>query len=398
MSLMLRRAAASAVLALLFLTLFASAAAGGAREGQPIALGAFIGDSYRYPSLYDQWADDVGRRPVVLNSYKAWTIPLIDEPQLQEMWERGAVPIVTWEPWDESGAPVFPLREIAAGAFDPYIRRSARAAAAWGRPLFLRFAHEMNGGWYPWGRGHGDTAKQYRESWHHIVRIFEAEGAGNVRWIWCPNENSTGRFAFQPYYPGDDFVDWIGIDGFNWELSPRWQSFDEIFASTYNSLLAMTDKPMMIVETGSWEHGGDKAAWVRDALEEEIPRYSHIRAFLWWSVDDSRGDLRVDSSPAALRAARTGLASPYYGATREELLATPSRLEQATPVPVPGAGEPSASKLRRGLKDNSIWLAIGALAISVGALLLVVLKRHRGLAIASVQPPSEEGQPQDARL
>jgi len=356
-----------------------------------VAVGAFISNSYADPGLYDAWARDTGYRPVVLGSYKTWTIPLVDTPQLEEIWNRGAVPLVTWEPWDggtasgvfrpgdlSSGAGVFRLRDIAAGVYDAYIDRSAAAAAAWGKPLFVRFGHEMNGAWYPWGRGsNGNTPSLYKAAWRHIVRAFRSAGAHNVNWVWGPNQNFSGRFPFRQYYPGDGWVDWVGLDGFNWARSPRWQSFDEIFAGSYNSVIELTSKPVMIVETGSWEEGGSKAVWVDSALNRELPRYKHVRAFLWWSVDDPRGDLRVESSPAALRTLRDALQSPPYQVSREELLATPAQLPEGSPVPVAGRKLTVGQHVRRELKDNYLWFGGGALAVFLILLALVLFRARR---------------------
>ena len=351
-----------------------------AEEPGRIAIGTFISDSYRYPTLYDRWSREVEHRPAILASYKSWTLPLIDTTQLEDVWQRGAAPIVTWEPWAEEGGRVFRLRDIAAGLYDDYIHSSARAAAAWERPLFVRFAHEMNGGWYPWGRGqNGNDPRVYKDAWRHIVRIFEAEGADNVSWVWCPNENSSGRFAFRQYYPGDRWVDWVGLDGFNWEVSPHWQTFTEVFAASYNSLVEMSQRPVMIVETGSWEQGGNKAEWVTDALTRELPRFEHVRAFLWWSVDDPRGDLRVESSPAALRAVREGLELPIYSATRSDLLRTPALLEPTRAVPVPGDDEPVANRVKEGLEENHLLIGLAVLAVCLLALGAVLI-RQRGAA------------------
>lgn len=348
-------------------------------EQPRVAIGAFISDSYRDPALYDQWGQKVGRRPVILASYKTWTIPLIDTGQLEEVWRRGAVPIVTWEPWAEENGKAFRLKDIAGGLYDGYIEDSARAAAAWGRPLFVRFAHEMNGGWYPWGRGaSGSKPRFYKEAWRRVVRIFERLGADNVSWVWCPNENSSGRFPFRQYYPGDRWVDWVGLDGFNWSISRRWHTFGEIFAASYDSLVEMTQRPVMIVETGTWETGGSKAEWVSDALLRELPQYQNVRAFLWWSVDDPRGDLRVDSSPAALQAVREGFQLPLYSATRSDLLQTPAFLGPAASVPVPGSSEPIAGRVRRELKENYVWIGLAVLALSLAALAVVLFRaRHR---------------------
>lgn len=364
----------------LVLTLVGSGSARAAEgaDAHPVAVGAFISDSYAEPRLYDEWARATGHRPPILASYKAWTLPLIDAAQLEEIWSRGAVPLVTWEPWAEGGGGAFPLRDIAAGAYDAYIGEAAAAAAAWGRPLFVRFAHEMNGTWYPWGRGRdGSTPAAYRAAWRRVVRAFRDAGADNVIWVWSPNQNFSGRFPFRQYYPGDGWVDWVGLDGFNWARSPRWQTFTEIFGSSYNSLIELTEKPVMIAETGSWEKGGSKAAWVRAALERELPRFDHVRALLWWSVKDPRGDLRVDSSPAALRALREALDAPRYEVSRAELLATPERLPESSPVALAGDRVSLAQRVRRELRDNYFLLGAAALAACLLLLLIAALRGRR---------------------
>jgi hypothetical protein len=285
--------------------------------------------------------------------------------------------MVTWEPWGSRGQ-VFTLRDIARGRYDGYVRSAALAAAAWGHPFFVRFAHEMNGAWYPWGRErHGDSPRLYVAAWRHIVRIFRAYGATNVLWDWVPNQNRSGRFPFQQYYPGDRWVDWVGLDGFNWSLSQRWQSFSEVFASSYNSLVRITSKPVMIAEVGSWEHGGRKASWVRNAMVSELPRFSHVRAFVWWSAKNVRGDdLRVNSSPRALDALRLGLRSPVYDATRADLLATPESLKGLGTVSVPH-DRTAVQRVRLALKDHYVWLGLGLLGICLLALTVAVLRSRR---------------------
>jgi Glycosyl hydrolase family 26 len=373
------------VLATVLVALALASAGAGATPSQaaaaPVALGAFIHNSYMDPGLFDAYAREVGRRPVILGSYKTWAISLIDFPQLEAIWSRGAVPMVTWEPSGNRGK-VYKLADIARGRYDNFVRASAQAAAAWGHPIFLRFAHEMNGAWYPWGRGVHDGTRNrprdYKAAWRHLVGIFRAYGATNVKWVWAPNQNFSGRFPFRQYYPGDRWVDWVGIDGFNWSTSPRWQTFSELFASSYNALVSFTERPVIIAETGTWEHGGSKAAWVSSALKRELPKFGHVRALTFWSVKDSRGDLRVDSSRPAIRALRSAVSLPKYAATRQDLLSTPERLGEAVPVTVPSRHHSVAQRIRRGLKDNYVWLG----GVLLGACLLVfafaVLRSRRG--------------------
>ncbi len=349
----------------------------------PIAFGAYIPDSYKDPGLITSFGRKVERKPAIVLSYKNWSIPPLDRRELSDIWSRGAVPLVTWEPWTESGNGV-PLAAIAAGRQDPYLRRAARVAVAWGRPIFLRFAQEMNGDWYPWGNGvGGNTPADFRHAWHHVVGLFRRHGARNVSWVWAPNEDSGGKFQFGPLYPGDDWVDWVALDGFNWGGADGWPSFTKIFGSSYDRLVELTPRPVMIAETASGEDGGDKAAWIASALGREAPRFSHIRALVWFDVDDPRGDFRPESSPESLRAFRSAVASPVYGATRRDLLATPSALSLrslAPPQPEGGYGAPSFfERLREKLHGKYLWFAVAALAGLFLALALgaVIIRRSR---------------------
>jgi Glycosyl hydrolase family 26 len=304
----------------------ASAFAGQA-SARRIALGAYIPHVFEHPGMIDSYGRMTGRRPVIVGAYEQWKHQPFVRSELRGVWERGALPMITWEPWTLSGR-AFRLRAIAAGRYDAYLRRSAKAAAAWGRPVLVRFAHEMNGNWYPWGRGGpGSSAGAFKRAWRHVVRLFRRQGADNVLWVWSPNIDNSGQFPFRKYYPGDAWVDWVGPDGFNWGLRNEWNSFTKVFAKTYRSLRHLSSRPMLICETGSSEHGGPKARWVSRALRTEIPRFGRIEGVVWFNERFNGIDPRVNSSRSALRAFRAAAASPRYSLTRQLLLlASPNRL------------------------------------------------------------------------
>jgi hypothetical protein len=296
-----------------------------AAPASKISLGAYIPGASNDPALIDAYGDEVGQSPVIVSTYAQWPQPILDDWELEPIWARGAVPMITWEPWtsSESG---YSLRGIAKGRFDGYIRQSARAAAAWGKPILLRFAHEMNGGWYPWGRGHGNGPRLFKRAWRHVVRVFRELGATNVRWVWSPYVTYGGRFRFARYFPGNRWVDWVGLDGFNWARNGRWQSFKSIFGESYRILKRMTFHPIMIAETGSNQEGGNKAVWVSKVLNRELPRFSRIRALVWFDEVFHGVDARVDSSPSALSALREAITAWRYRSNRSHLLDTPSHL------------------------------------------------------------------------
>jgi mannan endo-1,4-beta-mannosidase len=349
----------------------------------PIALGVFVPNVFNNAGVISAYGRQVGRQPAIVLSYKNWSIEPFYPPELDRVWAGGSISMVTWEP-ETAGGEGIPLREIVDGSHDRYIRKSAEAVAAWGKPIFLRFAQEMNGDWYPWGRDvGGNTPRQFREAWHHIYWIFRNHGASNVRWVWSPNADAGGGHPLAVYYPGDEFVDWVGIDGFCWGGTIGWPSFTTIFGSTYDRIVALTSRPIMIAETGVGTEGGDKAEWITSALTREAPAFPHLRAVVWFNEVDAQADLRVDSSPAALAAFRGAIASPRYAADRADLLATPSTLPGQAPAPAPpddGYGAPSLfEELRLKLHDGYLLLAIGAGAavLAIAATALVGLRRRR---------------------
>ncbi len=205
-------------------------------------------------------------------------------PQFDAMRRRGIIPLVDWAAWDSSASrvdqPRFALQKIIDGEHDAYIKRWAAAAREWGQPFFLRFNWEMNGDWFPWSeRVNGNRSGQYVQAWRHVHDIFRAQGANNVTWVWCPNIVFPRAIPMDQLYPGDAYVDWTCLDGYNWGEGPpqndRWRSFSEIFAESYTQVLAIAPgKPLMIGETASSELGGPRRSGSRAPLAARSQRHS----------------------------------------------------------------------------------------------------------------------------
>lgn len=287
-------------------------------EDTPLVMGARTTGAPEDPTQLDAYADRVGAMPGIVMWYQDWTDRLFSPRSMDAVVARGAVPMVTWEPFDETGGvnqPRFGLRTITSGAHDAYIRESARSAADWGKPFYLRLAHEMNGDWYPWGRGvNGNRSGDYVAAWRHVVNIFRSEGATNAIWVWAPNVDYLGMYPFNDLYPGDGYVDWTGLDGYNWGSLKQsgWRSLASVFGASYDTLTGITGKPVMIAETATTERGGDKAAWIRDGLLKALPtRMPRVQAVIWFDRNKET-DWRVNSSPSALAAFREVVAAPLY--------------------------------------------------------------------------------------
>ena len=294
---------------------------------RPVAFGAYVPGVPDYPSLLDQFSSLVGRAPAIVLWYRYWTEQPFATHDLQAVDSRGQLPMITWEPWtpDHTG---ISLAAIARGDYDSLIAANARAAAAWGKPIFVRFAQEMNGHWFPWGVGvNGNTPADYIAAWRHIVGVFRAQGAANVRWVWTPNETDSGTPGFANLYPGNAYVDWVGIDGYNFGTTSgnTWQSFTQVFGASYRAMLALTSKPMMVSETSSAEQGGSKASWITSALSSELPaRFPRVRAVVWFDQPLGNDDWRVNSSGGSLTAFRNAIDSSRYGLSASSVLAIPT--------------------------------------------------------------------------
>ncbi|HKP60736.1 MAG TPA: glycosyl hydrolase [Polyangiales bacterium] len=255
------------------------------------ARGALLGEYYGDGTVA-QTETRIGRKPAVHLTYFAWN----------DDWTKvaasdlaaGKIPLVNWEP---AG---IDFKKIADGSLDSTIKARASGAAGLGKKFFLDFAAEMNGD-EAWS---GNDAKLYVDAYRHIHDLFEAAGATNVVWAWCPNVTDVtgGNKQTLDYYPGDDYVDWTGVDGYNWGAGSgfQWQSFHDVFARIY-PVLATKGKPIVIGEMASDENGGDKAAWIDAMIPTLRSDFPMIKAVVWFDVKKERA-WQINSSPESLAA------------------------------------------------------------------------------------------------
>jgi beta-mannanase len=144
------------------------------------------------------------------------------------------------------------------------------------------------------------------------VNIFRDESVTNVKWVWTTNASNHGHgTTFTGNYPGDDYVDYISIDGYNWGKSQdwsNWQTFTQVFKKSYDALSTI-NKPLFIAEISCSEKGGNKAEWITDMFKQFQTNFSRVFAVMWFSQSkDYEGDWALNTSQAAVDAWKTGIA------------------------------------------------------------------------------------------
>lgn len=213
--------------------------------------------------------------------------------------------------------------EILNGEYDAFLRDYAEVIADFGHPVLFRLGNEMNGDWCQYSSWY--TAKDtaiFREFYRYVYGFFQEAGARNVIWIWNPNSRSYPDFQWNNelmYYPGDGYVDVIGLTAYNTgtyyrKYGEKWQRFDELYDGLYLRYLSLFGQPLMITEFASASMGGDKEEWVA-AMFGHIAALDQIKVAVWWDSCDYDAEGKVsrsyvlDETPGLMDIFRKNLAS-----------------------------------------------------------------------------------------
>jgi hypothetical protein len=287
----------------------------GARS--PMALGTTVNPTdARDMGVVDDVVRTTGAKPALWSLWSVWgsrggqqactpakgtcAFPAVAASGLKA---RGITPMIWWLPTGPDDAFVGTYSRyirIIKGRHDAYIRRWALDARAHGGPIVLRFAHEPNGHWYPWGLARLDNSpKRFKRAWRHIWGIFRSVGATNVKFLWNPIEEGCAgcqpNIRFDRFYPGNKYVDYVGINVFNWSWGRRWQSLPRLLERPVRRLRQVTSKPwlprgkpVIVGEVASSHIGGNKAKWIRNGYARTYKRLAMVKAIVYLDVDMRR--------------------------------------------------------------------------------------------------------------
>jgi beta-mannanase len=285
-----------------------TAGTGGSSILEP-ATGALLGLYYGDASI-SATATKLGRTVPLHLTYYAFSDDWTTDNTADDL-RAGRVPFVNWELFGAT------LDDIAGGTYDTLLNQRATAAKKLGKQFFIDFGAEMNGDWSPWGGAdNGKSSAKYVAAYRHVHDIFVAAGATNAIWAFCPNVTSVPDAAWNAhleYYPGDSYVDWMCVDGYNWgtsESGDGWQSFYQVFKDIYPTL-ASKNKPIIIGEMASTELGGDKAAWIAQIVPALKNQFPLIKGLVWFDINKET-DWRISSSAASEAAFKAMANDPWF--------------------------------------------------------------------------------------
>jgi len=264
--------------------------------------------------------------------------------EVEEIHSIGRVPYIRMmarsEFEEDKADPLYTMDNFLNGNFDEDLRKWMQKAAGYDFPLLVEFGTEMNGFWFPWnGYWNGadnttygnsseyDGPEKFKKVYQKIIDISREEGAKNITWFFHVNAendpiNNWNKMKY--YYPGDDYIDWIGVSVYgSLEYTEPWRELKEILSDNWDEIahISTEGKPIAVLEWGIYENPnlGNKAQWITNAANSFTSGavYSQkIKAISYWNEawEDNNDliNLRIDSSPESLEAYKNAIKLPVF--------------------------------------------------------------------------------------
>ncbi|MGN6181822.1 MAG: glycosyltransferase family 2 protein [Mucilaginibacter sp.] len=266
-----------------------------------------------YPSKADDGTTDIAKVSAlqqdqkvhfdIISTYLSWG----DRPQnlispafIDSVYRNRSIPMITWEPWQNHFKSAAGQKDervfahILSGKYDKYISQMAEQLRALNRPVFLRFAHEVDNPFYPWSPTGGNTAEDFKAAWRYVHDLFLAHGAWNVIWVWNPWKPETAA----AYYPGRPYVDWIGVTGLNYGrygIDGKSYSFKQLYTPFHRLENYWHGLPVMIAEMGSARDGHGQTIWLQSGIKTIKQDFHEVKAVVLFNsaFDKNAPDKKV---------------------------------------------------------------------------------------------------------
>jgi mannan endo-1,4-beta-mannosidase len=226
----------------------------------------------------------------------AWFVAMpsaFDPREARQVSIQGVLPLLELD----SGA--IPVAQIADGRWDTYFSAYARAVAAYSSPVAIDFDHDFNESWTQWGYRH-TSAAVFVAAWRRIVKIFSANSAANVIWVWNPGVSGPNTTPIPSWYPGDQYVTWVGLDGY---LSDPVETFQSVFGGTLRQIGTFTAKNVLITDTSA-NPGPSRVSQI-NSLFAGVAATPQVIGLIWSAEDQQANrDGRLQGDGPALAAFR----------------------------------------------------------------------------------------------
>lgn len=279
-----------------------------------------------HPGKLVQFENLIDKKVSIAHYYLGWewlTSPKLLQ-QFNTLHAHGWQPMLNVNPYYFSQCPASSLplyRAIARGKCDLFLTQAGKNLAKIQQPFFFVFAWEMNNEQNSWSiTTTGSTPQDFIAAWRHMYAIFKKENVTHIIWVFCPNVPDNPTMPYTTFYPGNAYVDWVGLDGYNWGTTQswsNWESFSQIFSGSYTDITHLApNKPLLIAEVNTTDKGGNKASWYTDMLTQQIPNnFPRIDALVIFNEDRTQQEQvnwQVNTTQSSLKAFLQGIHLPTY--------------------------------------------------------------------------------------
>lgn len=242
-----------------------------------------VNKAKEYQRAYD-------RRFDIISVYIPWGDQrqcYIPEKTVDSIYSNGSVPMITWEPWqnlfdnNKSGADKKVFKRIVEGSYDQYLQRFCNQIITLNKPVYIRFAHEMDNPFYPWSKTGNNTGEEFKAAWKYVYNFFLDQAAYNVIWVWNPWKAET----LEDYFPGEQYVDWIGVTNLNYGSSASSQksmSMEALYKPFHQSPVFRSGLPVMLAEMGSLAAVGKQNEWFHAAFQAKR-KFPEIKGYIFFN-------------------------------------------------------------------------------------------------------------------